>query len=39
MSLVLCDKANSNARIDMRQFFGIAARNSAKLVLKLVESF
>jgi adenosylhomocysteine nucleosidase len=33
----LSDKANSNARMDMRQFFGIAARNSAKLVLKVVE--
>jgi adenosylhomocysteine nucleosidase len=34
----LSDKANSNARMDMQQFFGIAARNSAKLVLKIVES-
>ncbi|MBO0931557.1 5'-methylthioadenosine/adenosylhomocysteine nucleosidase [Fibrella aquatilis] len=33
----LSDKANSNARMDMQQFLGIAARNSAKLVLKLIE--
>ncbi|MBO0938459.1 5'-methylthioadenosine/adenosylhomocysteine nucleosidase [Fibrella sp. HMF5335] len=33
----LSDKANSNARMDMRQFLDIAARNSAKLVLALVK--
>lgn len=33
----LSDKANSNARMDMRQFLDIAARNSAKLVLSLIE--
>ena len=33
----LSDKANSNARMDMQQFLSIAARNSAKLVLKLIE--
>ena len=33
----LSDKANSNARMDMRQFLDIAARNSAKLVLALIE--
>jgi adenosylhomocysteine nucleosidase len=33
----LSDKANSNARMDMRPFFGVAARNSTKLVLKVVE--
>ena len=33
----LSDKANSNARMDMRTFLDIAARNSANLVLRLVE--
>ncbi len=31
----LSDKANGNARQDMRTFFGIAARNSAMLVIAL----
>ncbi|CCH01045.1 S-adenosylhomocysteine/5'-methylthioadenosinenucleosidase [Fibrella aestuarina BUZ 2] len=33
----LSDKANSNARTDMQRFLDIAARNSAKLVMTLVE--
>lgn len=33
----LSDKANGNARTDMRRFLDIAARNSAKLVLKVIE--
>ncbi len=31
----LSDKANGNARQDMRTFFGIAARNSAQLVIAI----
>jgi adenosylhomocysteine nucleosidase len=31
----LSDKANGNARQDMRAFFGVAARNSARLVIAL----
>ncbi len=34
----LSDKANSNARQDMLTFYKIAARNSAKLVVAIVES-
>ncbi len=34
----LSDKANSSARTDMRTFLGIAARNSAQLVVSMMEA-
>ncbi|MEZ0486530.1 5'-methylthioadenosine/adenosylhomocysteine nucleosidase [Fibrella aquatica] len=34
----LSDKANSSARADMRTFLGIAARNSAQLVVSMMEA-